>query len=182
MSAGLEINLDECRFDEYYPPPADIGPSPSEPNLHPSLGTASGKKLNALLQSLKARLDKADAIIILPQTVFTRIYPEFSRLLPFMITAAINLVYWCDAETRLNILDWTVPAVRDLYSKWASHAYVFVLAAHTVDYTHHELEPGESIHHMVVQLRLNQVFRGIHPATDEDSDTSNHYWHLRRVR
>ena len=98
-----------------------------------------------MLANLEARLNKTVSLDIVPEAVLARLYPEFYRLLPFMITAAINLVYWKCSENRLNLLNWELPTVRDVHTKWACYAYVFVLAANVVDYPEHVLEPGEFI-------------------------------------
>ena len=132
-------------MDTYQVSPQEIGPPPEFPNPLPGIGTPSWSMLMQMLTNLEARLNQTISLDIVPEAVLARLYPEFYRLLPFMITAAINLVYWKCSENRLNLLNWESPIVRDVHTKWACYAYVFVLAASTVDYPEHVLEPGESI-------------------------------------
>ena len=129
----------------YQVSPQEIGPPPEFPNLLPKIGTPSWSMLMQMLANLEAQLNQTVSLDIVPKAVLAHLHPEFHCLLPFMIMATINLVYWKCSENWLNLLNLESPIVRDVHTKWACYAYVFILAASTVDYPKHVLEPGESI-------------------------------------
>lgn len=132
-------------MDTYQVSPQEIGPPPEFPNPLPEIGTPSWSMLMQMLTNLEARLNQTISLDIVPEVVLARLYPEFYCLLPFMIMAAINLMYWKCSENQLNLLNWESPIVCDVHTKWACYTYVFVLAASTVDYPKHVLELDESI-------------------------------------
>ena len=96
ISQGFGIS--DISMDAYQVSPQDIGPPAEFPNTLPKIGTPLWSMLIDMLANLEAWLNTTVSLDIVPKVVLARLYPEFYRLLPFMITATINLVYWKCSE------------------------------------------------------------------------------------
>lgn len=148
MSQGFGLSDGPTKIEDmdiYKVTPQVLGPPPDHPNPRPKFGSVWAGKLMEMLTALESQLDEATSPEIMPEAVISRLYPEFFSLLPWMIIAGINLMYWKCSEARINLLDWESPIVRETHRKWSSYAYVFILASNAVDFLQHKLEPGESI-------------------------------------